>query len=97
MLVMLLAGLGGGGIFAFFLAQIKPVFMTRQKLAEATDLPVLGAVSMAWSVRQRIQHRTSLAVFTLALASLLVGFIAAVFLMPVAIRVVPALLEHQWL
>jgi len=97
MLVVLLAGIGGGGAFAFFLSQIRPVFMTRSKLAEVTNLPVLGAVSMAWNVRQRLQRRTNLAVFALAVGVLLVGFVAAVMLMPIGIRVVPSILGRQWL
>lgn len=97
MLVVLLAGLGGGGAFAFFLSQIKPVFMTRRKLAEVTNLPVLGSVSMAWNVRQRVQRRTNLVVFALAIGVLLAGFAAAVVLMPVGIRIVPAILGRQWL
>src|SRR5699024_9641395 len=97
MLVVLLAGIGGGGAFAFFLSQIRPVFMTRSKLAEVTNLPVLGAVSMAWNVRQRLQRRTNLAVFALAVGVLLVGFVAAVVLMPIGIRVIPSILGRQWL
>lgn len=97
MLVVLIMGLGGGGIFSFFLAQIKPVFMTRRKLAEVTDFPVLGAVSMAWNVRQRIQHRTSKAVFVLAIGVLVACFFAAVVLMPVGIRIVPSILGYQWI
>lgn len=97
MLVVLVAGLGGGGLFAFFLSQIRPVFMTRRKLAEVTGLPVLGAVTMAWSARQRVQHRTSLAVFALAIGVLLAGFVAAVMLMPVGLRIVSSILEQKWL
>lgn len=97
MLVVLIAGLGGGGVFALFLSQIRPVFMTRRKLAEITDLPVLGAVSMAWNVRQRVKQRTNLAVFAMAIGALVVVFAAAVYLIPVGTRVVPAILEQQWL
>lgn len=93
MLVVLIAGLGGGAVFAFFLSQIKPVFMTRRKLAEVTDLPVLGAVSMAWNMRQRVRHRTNLAVFAVAIGALLVVFAAAVFLIPVGVGVASNLLE----
>lgn len=95
MLVVLVAGLGGGGAFAFFLSQIRPVFMTRRKLAEVTDLPVLGAVSTAWNVRQRIRHRTHLAVFAMAIGVLLVVFVAAVYLIPVGTRIVPAIMEQH--
>lgn len=97
MLVVLLAGLGGGGVFAFFLGQIRPVFMTRRKLTEVTGLPVLGSVHMAWSVRQRVQRRTSLIVFALVMGGLVACFVAAVMLIPIGIRVVPAILGHQLL
>lgn len=92
MLAVLLAGLGGGAVFALFLSQVRPVFMTRRKLTEATGLPVLGAVSMAWSIRQRLQRRTGLAMFAVALVGLFVCFIGAVALMPLGTRVVPSIL-----
>jgi polysaccharide chain length determinant protein (PEP-CTERM system associated) len=97
MLVVLLAGLGGGAIFAFFLSQIRPVFMTRRKLTEVTELPVLGAVSMAWSLRQRVQRRSSLLIFAAAIGALVVCFFIAVVFMPIGLRFVPNIAGHKWL
>lgn len=97
MLVVLCAGLGGGAVFAFFLAQIRPVFMTRRRLTDVTGLPVLGSVHMAWNVRQRLQRRTDLLLYALVIGGLMVGFVAAVMFMPIGVRVVPAVLGRQWL
>lgn len=97
MFAVLLAGLGGGAVFALFMAQIRPVFLTRRRLQEVTGMPVLGAVSMAWSVRQRIQRRTNSALFALAVVGLMACFVAAVFLVPVGARLVSTILGRQWL
>jgi polysaccharide chain length determinant protein (PEP-CTERM system associated) len=44
---VLLAALGAGFVLAFFLNQLKPVFLSRGMLASITGLPVLGAISFA--------------------------------------------------
>lgn len=52
----LVFGLGAGVALAFGLNQVHPVFFTRRKLSRATELPVLGVISMMLSpaaMRQR--------------------------------------------
>lgn len=46
-IMALFAGLAGGLSFAYLLAQIKPVFMTRAELTEAFSLPVIGVIPLA--------------------------------------------------
>lgn len=50
--VVLVASLLGGCGFAFFLHQVKPVFINRSLLASITGRPVLGSVSMVMSKPQ---------------------------------------------
>ncbi len=97
MTAVLLLGLGAGAVFALFLSQVRPVFMSRRKLTEVTGYPVLGAVSMAWSVRQRMQRRTGVMVFALAMGGLLVGYLAAVAFVPIGAELVPNILSNRWL
>jgi polysaccharide chain length determinant protein (PEP-CTERM system associated) len=44
---VLMVALGAGVVLAFFLNQLKPVFLSRGMLASITGLPVLGAISFA--------------------------------------------------
>lgn len=50
------AAIGVGGIIAFGLNELNPVFYSRQQLAHMVGLPVLGAVSMLMS-RSEIRSR----------------------------------------
>jgi len=56
---VLLAGLAGGILIAFLMAQIRPTFPDARTLREATGLTVLGTVSVAWtpSVRSAARRR----------------------------------------
>ena len=47
--MVLLAALAAGAAWAFLMAQLKPVFLTRAELAEMFSLPVIGSVSFAAS------------------------------------------------
>lgn len=75
-LVVLVAALGAGLAFAFFLHQVRPVFMNRRVLAEVTGRPVLGSVSMAFSAVQRRWLWSELTGFAVATGVLLVFLIA---------------------
>jgi polysaccharide chain length determinant protein (PEP-CTERM system associated) len=58
MAAVLLAALGVAGVLAFFLNQLRPVFLSRGMLAELTGLPVLGAVSyVPWEQQQTFFRR----------------------------------------
>lgn len=89
MVMALIAALAAGAGFAFVLSQLRPVFINRKSLAEVSGLPVLGSVSLAWTSAQRLRRRAMFAAFTLGTATLFVGFVAAVFFMPIAVRLVP--------
>jgi polysaccharide chain length determinant protein (PEP-CTERM system associated) len=72
--VTLLGGLGGGMVFAFFLVQLNPTFRSRRLLMEATNLPVLGGISMIWTAAQLRKRRLDLWGFGLSMVVLLVCF-----------------------
>jgi polysaccharide chain length determinant protein (PEP-CTERM system associated) len=54
---VLAAGLAAGLGLAYLLHQLRPVFTSPRQLTEATQLPVLGCVSMTWVERHRAAGR----------------------------------------
>ncbi len=63
------------GLFVAFVAsQIRPVFFDSKTLRDATDLPVLGVVSLIPNETRRIKERTSLRRFLLATAGLVLCY-----------------------
>ena len=69
------AALALGGGLAYLLNQMKPVFSNSRSLAEATGLPVLGAVTAAWLSDVRERRKKELLVFAGSCAGLLVVFL----------------------
>jgi len=78
----LVAGIAVGLVFAIFLAQLNPTFESRRALMEATNLPVLGGVSMIWTDGQSRRKRTDLLAFSFIVVILL-GFYSAVMAMQI--------------
>jgi polysaccharide chain length determinant protein (PEP-CTERM system associated) len=78
-LVVLLGGLAAGIGVAYLMHQIRPVFASARQLAELTQLPVLGVVSMTWLERHQAQARHAVWVYSMAVAVLIV--VAAVTLL----------------
>ncbi|MGN8158591.1 XrtA system polysaccharide chain length determinant [Salinisphaera sp. SWV1] len=95
MVMALIGAIAAGVAFAWFLAQIRPVFSSRRDLTEATGFPVIGAVSLALSPAQRADRRRSMLVFVICCLSLLVGFAAALVLLPVGVQWVPNIVSGQ--
>ena len=71
--VALLFALAAGGGFAFFLHQIRPVFLDAQNLRQVTGLPVLGTVTRVWT-QKATARVASLLSFAGGLGALLVLF-----------------------
>lgn len=72
--IVLLAGLGAGLGVAFLLSQIRSTFDDRNMLRNATDLPVLGTISMEWTPAQRVKMRVEVVVFTVLTISLILAY-----------------------
>jgi len=70
-LVVLLGGLAAGVGVAYLMHQIRPVFASARQLAELTQLPVLGVVSMTWLERHQAQARHAVWVYSMAVAVLI--------------------------
>jgi len=70
-LVVLAAGLAAGFGVAYVMHQLRPVFTSPRQLAETTQLPVLGGVSMTWLERHRAAGRRALWTYSLGTALLL--------------------------
>jgi polysaccharide chain length determinant protein (PEP-CTERM system associated) len=70
--VVLLGGLVAGLGVGYLLHQLRPVFSSARQLAELTQLPVLGAVSMTWLERHKAQERRAVWVYSAATGGLVV-------------------------
>lgn len=70
----LLAGLAAGLGLTFLLSQVRPVFFEASALRSATDLPLLGVVSLVTGPAYRQAERHSLKRFAAALVALVALF-----------------------
>jgi hypothetical protein len=59
-LTVLLGGFVAGIAVAYFMHQMRPVFTSTRQLNELTQLPVLGAVSMTWLERHKMEGRRAI-------------------------------------
>jgi polysaccharide chain length determinant protein (PEP-CTERM system associated) len=91
MSVVLALALGAGGGLAFVLNQVRPVFVNGDMVYRQLGIPVLGAVSMAWTSRATWARRRAEAAFALGIVALL-GVFGAVF---VAAPQLTALVERM--
>jgi len=71
-LEVLAAGLAAGLGVAYVMHQLRPVFTSPRQLTAATQLPVLGSVSMTWVERHRAAGRRALWTYSVGAALLVV-------------------------
>jgi polysaccharide chain length determinant protein (PEP-CTERM system associated) len=64
--------LGAGIAAAYLLHLLRPVFVSTRQLTAATGIPVLGAVSMAWAEKHRVERRESSVRYALLSTGLLI-------------------------
>jgi len=76
---VLAAGLAAGLGVAYLMHQLRPVFTSPRQLTEATQLPVLGSVSMTWVERHRAAGRRAVWAYSFG-AALLVLVAVVTFL-----------------
>jgi polysaccharide chain length determinant protein (PEP-CTERM system associated) len=67
---VLAAGLAAGLGAAYLMHQLRPVFTSPRQLTEATELPVLGSVSMTWVERHRAAGRRAVWAYSFGAALL---------------------------
>jgi polysaccharide chain length determinant protein (PEP-CTERM system associated) len=76
---VLAVGLAAGLGVAYLMHQLRPVFTSPRQLSEATQLPVLGSVSMTWVERHRAAGRRAVWAYSFG-AALLVLVAVVTFL-----------------
>lgn len=89
--VVLLAGFGIGGAFAFLLNRINPVFNSTNDLREELQIPVLGSVSSYLSKDAKKELRQSTRRFSYAVIGLIALYISTLVLWPAADMIKEAL------
>ena len=70
----LVFAIAAGLFVAFVASQIRPVFFDSKSLRDATDLPVLGVVSLIPNETRRLKERASLRRFLLATGGLVLAY-----------------------
>jgi len=81
-LMSLAAALALGGGLAYLMHQMKPVFVNGEIVYQQLQIPVLGAVSMAWTPRALLKRRSTHVFFTLGITMLLAVFAGAIVALP---------------
>ena len=76
----LLAALAAGAGIAYLLHLLRPVFVSARQLGAITGLTVLGAVSLAWADKHRLEQRRSAMRYALGTASLVLLDVAVLIL-----------------
>jgi polysaccharide chain length determinant protein (PEP-CTERM system associated) len=76
MTFVLLLALGGGGGVAWTIGQVRSTINEESDLKNATGLPVLGTVVLAWTEEQKKRYRRGIAGFIASIASLLSAYAA---------------------
>ena len=77
---VMILGLGAGGVVAFLMSQMKPVFHDIDGLRSFLDRPVLGQVSMAMSAIRAREKRRDVLLFATAMSALVICFVAILVL-----------------
>ena len=84
--IVLLAGLAGGIVVAFLIAQVRPTFPDARTLSEATGLTVLGTVSVVWTPTVRSAARRSLYGWAGAYVGLVVTYAGVIAVLRMGLR-----------
>ena len=71
---MLLLALGGGAGAAFLISQVRPIITDRTGVAEVTEYPILGSVSMVWNDAQTKARRKGLIAWVASIAALVSAY-----------------------
>jgi len=72
---VLLLALGGGAGVAFLISQIRPVVVDRSGIADITEYPVLGSVTMVWNHAQLQERRKKLIAWVASVGSLVSAYV----------------------
>jgi hypothetical protein len=78
LVAVLVVGLGAGGVLAWIMHQMKPVYFDAKTLRQMTHRPVLGVVSMTWLERNQARRRINFMSFAAASSALV--FVCAVLI-----------------
>ncbi len=84
--VVLVGGMAMGLAFALFLSQVKPTFDNHSAIFSATNIPVLGYVTMVWTDREKTRDRIEKLSFGALVVALIIayGVSVAMQLLPVS-------------
>ena len=72
--MVLLLAVAGGASFAFVVSQVRPIIIDRSSIADITEYPVLGSVTMVWNETQTQSRRKKLMVWVASTGALLSAY-----------------------
>jgi polysaccharide chain length determinant protein (PEP-CTERM system associated) len=72
--MVLVVGAGAGIALALLMSQVRPVFNDRSTLEDVAQLPILGTVSMKWTLSDVRRQRRGLLAWAVSVASLFGSF-----------------------
>ena len=84
-LVLLLA-VAGGAVIAFVVSQIRPTVVDRASIADVTEYPVLGSISMVWNDAQTETRRKGLITWAASIGALLSAYAVVMGITLIAAR-----------
>lgn len=82
-----------GGLVAYLMHQMRPVFHDARGLRQELGLPVLGEISMTWLTRYQVKRRVGMTTFSLVGIGLVVTFVGVLLLREPGALFVQALLD----
>lgn len=84
--VVLVVALLGGALVAFLVSQIRPTVTDRNSVAELTEYPILGTITMVWNDGQKRSRRKKLLAWGATMGALLSAYAVVMGLTLMAAR-----------
>lgn len=76
--IVFVAALAAGVGLALLISRIRPTFLSQSELLEVTGIPVLGAVTMNWTVEENVRRKRSAIAFNASFVGFIVLYLGVI-------------------